>query len=310
MPVMSTAAIRTEGLTKYYGTGRGILDLDLEVAEGEIFGFLGPNGAGKTTTIRLLLDLIRPTRGRATVFGLDAQAASEAVRGLTGYLPGELALWPGLTGRQTLTYLGNLRGGVPAARIDELAARLDLDLTRKFREYSRGNKQKVGLVQAFMHRPRLLILDEPTSGLDPLNQQEFYRLLAEARAGGATVFLSSHILTEVEHSSDRVGIIREGRLVRVAAVGAVMAEGRRHVEVIFAGPPDGAVLAGLRALPGVAGVAVEGARLTCGVLGDLGPLIRWAAEQPVVNFSSQAPTLEDVFLDYYREPAPEPRTDG
>lgn len=299
---MSTAAIRTERLTKYYGRGRGIMDLDLEVAAGEIFGFLGPNGAGKTTTIRLLLDLIRPTRGRAAVFGLDTQADSVAVRTLTGYLPGELALWPGLTGRQTLTYLGNLRGGVPPARIDALAARLDLDLGRKFREYSRGNKQKVGLVQAFMHQPRLLILDEPTSGLDPLNQQAFYSLLVEARAAGATVFLSSHILSEVEHTTDRVGIIREGRLVRVAAVGAVLAEGARRVAVAFAGPPAAAALAGLQALPGVAGVAVAGASLTCRVQGDLGPVIRWAATQPVIHFSSQAPTLEDVFLDYYREP--------
>jgi ABC-2 type transport system ATP-binding protein len=298
----SAPAIQTEGLTKFYGPSRGIVDLDLTVVPGEIFGFLGPNGAGKTTTIRLLMDLIRPTKGRAAVFGLDTQAASVAVRGLVGYLPGELALWPGLTGLQTLTYLGNLRGGVAPEVIGAFAERLALDLTKKFREYSRGNKQKVGLIQAFMHRPRLLILDEPTSGLDPLNQQEFYRMVAEARAGGATVFLSSHILSEVEHIGDRVGIIRDGHMVRLATIGEIAGEKRRRVEITFAEPPGPDVVAGLAALPGVADIQAAGALVSFGVQGDIGPVIRWAAGQPVVNFTSLEPTLEEVFLGYYKEP--------
>ncbi|HUS16469.1 MAG TPA: ABC transporter ATP-binding protein [Chloroflexia bacterium] len=307
-------AIETEGLTKFYGTGRGILDLDLRVERGEIFGFLGPNGAGKTTTIRLLMDLIRPTGGRARVFGHDAQTDSVAVRALSGYLPGEMALWPGLTGLQTLTYLGNLRGGVPPATIAALAERLDLDLTKKFREYSRGNKQKVGLVQAFMHRPRLLILDEPTTGLDPLNQQEFYRLVAEARAAGATVFLSSHILSEVEHIGDRVGIVRDGRLVRVASVREVMAEKRHRVSITFATPPDALARTTLTAVPGVSDVTALGNELHFAAQGDLAPVIRWAAAHPITNLTSHEPTLEEVFLDYYKEPdaatPPEPVAAG
>ncbi|HEX5501701.1 MAG TPA: ABC transporter ATP-binding protein, partial [Thermomicrobiales bacterium] len=213
--------IATEGLTKDYNGARGIRDVTLEVAEGEIFGFLGPNGAGKTTTIRLLMGLLRPTAGSATIGGLDCWAEATAVKRLVGYLPGEFACDPGLTGAQILTYLGNLRGGVDQAYLRRLLERLELDPTKRFRAYSRGNKQKVGLVQAFMHRPRLLVLDEPTGGLDPLNQQTFYDLVAEAHAGGATVFLSSHILPEVEHICHRVGIIREGELVTVDQVAAL-----------------------------------------------------------------------------------------
>ncbi len=297
-------AIRTERLTKWYGPALGIRDLDLTVAEGEVFGFLGPNGAGKTTTIRLLLDLIRPTAGHAWIFGQEVQAASVAVRRGVGYLPGELALWPGLTGKQTLAYLGNLRGGVDAAFVADLAARLGLDLSKKFRDYSRGNKQKVGLIQAFMHRPRLLILDEPTSGLDPLNQQEFYRMLAEARAGGATVFLSSHILSEVEHTSDRVGIVRAGQLVRVAAIADVVAEKRQQIALTLSAPPDPTALAALRAVPGVSNVAAEGSAIQFAVQGDLAGAIRWAGSQPLLTLTSHEPTLEEAFLDYYREPEP------
>ncbi len=298
------AAIRTERLTKWYGPARGISDLDLTVAVGEVFGFLGPNGAGKTTTIRLLLDLIRPTAGRAWIFGQDVQAAGVAVRRQVGYLPGELALWPGLTGRQTLTYLSNLRGSVDPAFVADLAARLGLDLTKKFREYSRGNKQKVGLIQAFMHRPRLLILDEPTSGLDPLNQQEFYRMLAEARAGGATIFLSSHILSEVEHTSDRIGIVRAGQLVRVASVSEVVAEKRQQIALTLSAPADPTALAALRAVPGVSNVAADGNGVQFAVQGDLAGAIRWAGSRPLLTLTSHEPTLEEAFLDYYREPEP------
>jgi ABC-2 type transport system ATP-binding protein len=293
-------AIRTEQLRKFYGTARGIIDLDLTVEEGEVFGFLGPNGAGKTTTIRLLLDLIRPTSGHAQIFGKDVQAESVAIKGLLGYLPGELALWPNLTGWQTLTYLGNLRGGVAPDRIGALAERLQLDLSRKFREYSKGNKQKVGLVQALMHQPRLLILDEPTAGLDPLNQQEFFRILAEARQAGATVFLSSHVLSEVEHTCDRVGIIREGELVRVGRVSDVVSEKVYRVEMVFDVPVDAALRAAFEALPGVDGVQASDSTLNFVVHGVLDAVIKQAAHYPVVSLTSHEPTLEEAFLTYYR----------
>lgn len=210
----AVAAIHTAKLTKYYGSQLGILDLDLDVAEGEIFGFLGPNGAGKTTTIRVLMDLIRPTRGQAAMFGKDAQADSVAVKALVGYLPGELALWPNLTGRQTLTYLGNLRGGVDPKHIEALAERLQLDLSRKFGQYSKGNKQKVGLVQALMHEPRLLILDEPTAGVDVEMRQELWTHLRDLREHErTTVLLTTHYLDEARELCDRLAFIRAGRLI-------------------------------------------------------------------------------------------------
>ena len=209
------AIIRTERLTKSYGEHRGIIDVDLEVQAGEVFGFLGPNGAGKTTTIRTLLDLIRPTSGRAFVFDIETTVDPVAIHRRIGYIPGEFALYDRLTGGQTIEYFGNLRGGVDRAYRDELIKRLDIDTSRKFKEYSKGNKQKVGLVIALQHRPELLVLDEPTSGLDPLVQQSFYELVREAQAEGRTVFLSSHILSEVEKTCDRVAIIRDGVLVKV-----------------------------------------------------------------------------------------------
>ena len=201
------AIIRTERLTKSYGEHRGIIDVDLEVQAGEVFGFLGPNGAGKTTTIRTLLDLIRPTSGRAFVFDIETTEDPVAIHRRIGYIPGEFALYDRLTGGQTIEYFGNLRGGVDRAYRDAIIKRLDIDTSRKFKEYSKGNKQKVGLVIALQHRPELLVLDEPTSGLDPLVQQSFYELVREAQAEGRTVFLSSHILSEVEKTCDRVAII-------------------------------------------------------------------------------------------------------
>jgi ABC-2 type transport system ATP-binding protein len=214
--------IEVAGLTKGYGRKRGITDVSFEVSEGEVFGFLGPNGAGKTTTMRLLMALLYPNAGSARIAGLDCWRQSVDVKRVVGYLPGELALDPNLTGGQILAYFANLRGGVDRAYLDALISRLDLDSTRRFRQYSHGNKQKVGLIQAFMHRPRLLILDEPTSGLDPLNQHEFDRMVTEVRGDGRTVFLSSHILSEVESVCDRVGIIvafDDGRSVRVRSLG-------------------------------------------------------------------------------------------
>ena len=212
------AVIRTERLTKSYGTHRGIVELDLEVQAGEVFGFLGPNGAGKTTTIRTLLDLIRPTSGRAFVFDIETTVDPVAIHRRIGYVPGEFALYDRLTGGQTIEYFGNLRGGVDRTYRDSLIERFDLDPSRRFKEYSKGNKQKVGLVIALQHRPELLVLDEPTSGLDPLMQQSFYALVREAQAEGRSVFLSSHILSEVERTCDRVAIIRDGVLVKVDSV--------------------------------------------------------------------------------------------
>ena len=216
---MGAAAIRTSSLTKDYGAGRGLFELDLQVAEQEVFGYLGPNGAGKTTTIRLLMGMIRPTSGSAYVFGLDCIREAVAVKRRVGYLPGDVPRFGSLTGSEVVAYLGGMRGGIDKARVRSLAERFELDLGRRFREYSSGNKQKLAVVLAFMHKPDLLILDEPASGLDPLNRQEFFALLREARDDGATVFLSSHILSEVEDVCDRVGILRDGRLVRVARIG-------------------------------------------------------------------------------------------
>src|SRR3954451_5847054 len=209
-----TAVIETEKLTKSYGAHRGIADLDLVVNEGEAFGFLGPNGAGKTTTIRTLLDHLRPTSGRARVFGIDTRTDPTSIHRRVGYLPGEFSLYDKLSGGDTIEYFANLRGGVDAAYQADLIDRLEVDPTRKFKEYSKGNKQKIGLVIALQHRPELLILDEPTSGLDPLVQQTFYAVIREAKAEGRTIFLSSHILSEVERTCDRVAIIRDGRLAR------------------------------------------------------------------------------------------------
>ena len=295
----ATSVIRTEKLTKFYGRHRGIEDLDLAVAEGEIFGFLGPNGAGKTTTIRLLMGLIRPTRGQAFIGGKDTQTESVEIMSMVGYLPGEFALWNNLTGWQTLLYLANLRGGIPAERIRAIAERLQLDLSRKMREYSKGNKQKVGLVQAFMHRPRLLVLDEPTGGLDPLNQQEFFKMAAEAREWGATTFLSSHILSEVEHVCDRVGIVREGRLVSVGTVSEVVAEKHYHLELTLEEPAAMAVAEFAR-LPGVSDLEAQESTLRFVVHGTLDPIIKQAARHRVIRLTSHEPTLEEAFLDYYR----------
>lgn len=297
---VQTPAIETQGLTKYYGSARGIEQLDLTVYEGEVFGFLGPNGAGKTTTIRVLMDFIRPTAGHARIFGKDVVAESVAIKAFVGYLPGDLALWNNLTGREILTYLGNLRGGVEPHIIDGFAERLDLDLSRKFREYSRGNRQKVGLVQAFMHRPRLLILDEPTSGLDPLNQQEFFRIVSEVREAGATVFLSSHILSEAEQISDRVGIIREGRLVRVGSVREIVAEKLYRVTLTLGVPAGDEIAQAFGALPSVSQVKATDHTLHFIVHGNVDPVLREAVRYPVVSMTSHEPSLEEAFLAYYR----------
>jgi ABC-2 type transport system ATP-binding protein len=293
-----TAAIRTEHLTKYYGRSRGIVDVDLEVRSGEIFGFLGPNGAGKTTTIRLLLDLIRPTRGRAEALGLDSRRDRIEIHRRVTYLPGEVALYGNLTGLQLLEYLGSLRGGFDRAEVDRLAERLQLDPTVRIKSLSRGNRQKVGLVAALMGRPDLLILDEPTIGLDPFVQLEFERLAREAQLEGRTVFISSHILPEVEHLCDRVGIIREGRLLAVEAVADLKARALRRLRIDFDGPVDPSVFGGL---PGVRDVRVSNGTLTCTVMGSLDALVKTAARYEVRDVRSEETSLEEIFLAYYGE---------
>jgi len=294
-----TALVDVVGLTKHYGRKRGVIDLSFHVVEGEVFGFLGPNGAGKTTTMRLLMALLFPDSGGARIAGLDCWRQSVDVKRVLGYLPGELAFDPNLTGGQILAYYANLRGGVDRAYLERLVSRLDLDVSRRFRHYSHGNKQKVGLIQAFMHRPRLLLLDEPTSGLDPLNQHEFGQMVAEVRGEGRTVFLSSHILSEVESMCDRVGIIRDGRLARVGSVAELKDIKHHDVDLTFTfAPPADA----FREVAGVERVEVlpDGRTLRVRIHGDVDPLIKMAARYPLANFISREPSLEDVFLRFYQ----------
>jgi ABC-2 type transport system ATP-binding protein len=297
-----TAIIETEKLTKSYGPNRGIVELDLEVAEGEVFGFLGPNGAGKTTTIRTLLDHLRPTSGRARIFGIDTTADPVAIHRRLGYLPGEFTLYDRLTGGQTIEFFGNLRGGVDPAYRASLVERLDLDPSRRFKEYSKGNKQKVGLVVAFQHRPELLILDEPTSGLDPLVQQAFYGLVREAQAEGRTVFLSSHVLSEVERTCDRVAIVRDGRLVRTGRVDTLRDLAHHQVELRFA---DAVPTAEFAALPGVSDVVVADHTLRLRVAGPMTPVLQAAARHELLDFLSREPSLEETFLAEYGRQATE-----
>jgi len=290
--------IQTHQLTKSYGKSRGILEVTFDIQEGEVFGFLGPNGAGKTTTMRTLMGLLRGNLGNATIGGLDCWKESTEVKKLVGYLPGEFSVDPGLRGAQIIEYLGHLRGGVDQAYVRSLVERLGLDPSKRFRAYSHGNKQKLGLVQAFMHQPRLLILDEPTSGLDPLNQQEFYKMVAEIHAGGRTVFLSSHILPEVEQTCDRVAIIREGRLVTIDHVSALKAIRQRDVEIAFAAP---ASVEWFKQAADVTNVA-QGAderTLQLVVQGDLAEIIQIAGQHGATNIATHEPSLEEAFLRFY-----------
>ncbi len=296
-----TAIIKTDKLTKHYGGHRGIIELDLEVTEGEVFGFLGPNGSGKTTTIRSLLDLIRPTSGHAFIFGIESSADPVAIHRRIGYLPGEFTLYDRLTGGQTIRYFANLRGGVDAAYQAELIERLDVDPSRRFKEYSKGNKQKIGLVIALQHRPQLLILDEPTSGLDPLVQQTFCALVKEATAEGRTVFMSSHVLGEVERTCDRVAIIKDGRLVKVDRVEAFRDLAHHEVELRFAGPVPIDEFTGL---PGVSEVTAEDHVLRMRVVGPITRVVRAAARHELLDFVSREPSLEETFLALYGQQAP------
>ena len=293
---MIRSVIRAERLTKVYAGSRGILDLSLAVEPGEVFGFLGPNGAGKTTTIRLVLDFIRPTSGRVEVFGLDPRRDGVAIRRRTGYVPGDLRLDERLTPRELCVYFSHLRGG-RGADVAGLAERLDLELDRPIRALSRGNRQKVGLVQAFMHRPDLLVLDEPTAGLDPLVQQSFYELVREVTAEGKTVFLSSHVLSEVQHVADRVALIREGRLVLVESVETLRARAFTHVQATFDEPLPPDAFAALR---GVRELERRGRTAAFAVEGEIDPLVKALGQFRVLALESREAVLEDVFLDLYR----------
>jgi ABC-2 type transport system ATP-binding protein len=292
-------AIRTTRLTKDYGHGRGLFGLDFEVRRGEVLGFLGPNGAGKSTTMRLLLDLIKPTSGSATLLGLDAQAKSLEIRRRVGFLPGELALYPGLSGAAMLDYLAELRGGVDRRVRDTLAERFDADLGRKVGELSTGNRQKLGLIQAFMHEPELMILDEPIAGLDPLVQQSFHALLREVAAQGRTVLLSSHTLSEVERVADRVAILRRGRLVVVDSLARLRAVAVQRLEIEFGGAP--ARVGEIAAVPGVREVAFEGTHLVVAFEGSADALVKALAAHEVRSIRSRDDDLEEIFLRYYRE---------
>jgi ABC-2 type transport system ATP-binding protein len=295
-------AIRAEGLSKRYGRVAALNDLHLEVARGEVVGYLGPNGAGKTTTIRLLLGLIRPSAGRAEIFGLDCQTEAVEAHRRLAYVPGEASLWPSLTGAETLHLLGRVQGRVDPAYRDQLMERFQLDPSKKMRAYSKGNRQKVVLIAALMGRPDLLILDEPTSGLDPLMEQAFRASIDEAKDNGQTVFLSSHILSEVEALCQRVGILRRGELVEIGTLDEMRHLSAVSVEVTLSGQtPIEGVAAEVASLPGVRGVQVEGHRLRFQVQGPMEPLLQVLAPAGVEKLVSREPSLEELFLAYYGE---------
>ncbi len=293
-------AIQIRGLTKSYGKVRALRGIDLDVKRGEIFGFLGPNGAGKTTTIRCLLDMIRPDGGKALLLGLDPQAEPVAVQARSGYLPGEMQFFDNLTVERQLRFFRDMRGSrVDWHYVRQLAERLDLDLKPQIKNLSKGNKQKVGVIQALMHRPELLLLDEPTSGLDPLMQQEVLSLLREANIAGATVFFSSHIMSEVESVAGRVAIIRAGEIVEVAGTESLTHRSLNRLTVRFKTPVETAELV---KLPGVEVLTgVDGCSITLQVRGDMEKLIHALGRLPVLDLETERPSLEEVFLTYYKK---------
>jgi beta-exotoxin I transport system ATP-binding protein len=285
-----------EGLVKHYGKVEAVRGIDLEVKRGEVFGFLGPNGSGKSTTIRCLLGLLRPTAGRIGAFGLDSTRDGVALRRRLTYLPGELRLPERISGRDFVASIGRLRGGFDPARRDQLAERLRLDLHRRLRDLSTGNRRKVALLLAFLFDAELLVLDEPTNGLDPLMQHEFLALVREARAAGATVFLSSHVLSEVQRAADRVAVLRAGKIVAQGTVAELRGQARQRVEVWFATDPPTAELA---ALPGLVNPIVDDHRFTATLSGPIQPLLSLLARQEVSSMLVEEPDLEEAFLDLY-----------
>ena len=291
-------AVRCEGLTKYFGSVHAVEDLSFTVAAGEVVGFLGPNGAGKTTTIRMVLDLIRPTRGRLEVLGVDPRRGGAVLRKRIGYVAGDLAMYNRLTGRQLLEFLAALRETPSLAPAEELAERLGVALDRPIGTLSRGNRQKIGVVQAMAHEPELLVLDEPTSGLDPVAQRTFRLLVRQATARGAAVLLSSHVLSEVQRVADRVAIVRAGRLVTIEPMRDLEAKALRVIEIRFGSPVPHEVFANL---PGVRSVDVEGDLLRASVAGSADALVKTASRYTVESISGHEADLEDVFLAYYSE---------
>jgi ABC-2 type transport system ATP-binding protein len=295
---VSAPVIEAEGLTKFYGRHRDIEDVTFAVAPGEVFGFLGPNGAGKTTTIRALLDLHHPTGGSARLFGLDSRRDSVAIRARLGNLPGDFGFGRQASGREALRLLARLRGVEGIGRAEALAERFHADLERPLGQLSRGNRQKIGLILATFHEPELLIFDEPTSGLDPLMQEEFLALVAEERERGCTVFVSSHDLDEVQRICDRVGMVREGRLIAVERMVDLLGKARRKVTVRLSGPSS---LDDLRALPEVSELAVADEHASFEVAGDFDRVLKALAAHHVTDIEAVHPSLEEVFLGYYRE---------
>jgi ABC-2 type transport system ATP-binding protein len=289
-------AIEVRGLVKRYGRFQALHGVELDVRAGEAFGFIGPNGAGKTTLIRILLDLLRASEGEARVFGLDSRRGARAIHARLGYVPGNLALWEKMTARDALGFLASMRDGAGKERIEPLAARLKLSLDRPIKELSKGNREKVGLIQAFMHEPDLLVLDEPTSGLDPLVQHEVFAMVDAATERGATVFFSSHYLNEVERIADRVGLIREGRMLTVDTVTGLKRRAKRRVDVTFTEPVD---TARLEAVPGVGELRAAPGRVEMTFSGEMRELIGALAEMPVEVLSTPEPDLEEVFLGLY-----------
>ncbi|MGB3411663.1 MAG: ABC transporter ATP-binding protein [Microthrixaceae bacterium] len=297
-----TNAIATDRLTKKYRQVTAVDAIDLEVHTAEVFGFLGPNGAGKSTTIRCLLDLAHPSSGTATILGMDSRRDSIEIRRRTGFLPGDLALYPNLTGQEVIDYFAKLRGGVDPAAIAALAERFDADLSRRCGDYSSGNRQKVGLIQAFMHRPELVILDEPSTGLDPLVQEELHHLILETRSEGRTVFLSSHALSEVDRVADRVGIIRKGRLIEVASMDDLKSKAIRRLDLEFGGDVNAELL---RNVDGVREVTGSGRHFSVAYEGTVDPVLATVMSMGIVNLQSRDADLEEIFLGYYREDSPE-----
>lgn len=293
------SAIVTEDLTKHYGNVRAVVDLNLSIQPGEIFGFLGPNGAGKTTTIRTLLDELRPTAGRASILGLDTHDKTVEIRKHIGYLPGDLAMYPNLTGKDTLTYFANLRNGVDWSYVNQLANRLDADLSKKVGDLSSGNRQKIGLIQAFMNRPEVFIMDEPSSGLDPLIQREFQMMIREEANEGHAVFLSSHTLSEVQRVADRIGIIRHGNLVAVEIVSELKSKAIRRIELDFSTSVESSVF---EAIPGVREVLIEDHRAVFSYDGKMETLLKTVMDQyDLLDIHTQEADLEEIFLTYYHD---------
>ncbi|HET7028733.1 MAG TPA: ABC transporter ATP-binding protein [Candidatus Limnocylindrales bacterium] len=298
MTTADRSAIRVEALRKHYGSLQAVRGIDLDVRHGEVFGFVGPNGAGKSTTIRCLLDLIRPTSGRIEVLGLDPRAQGVEMRSRIAYVPGELRLPERMTSRQLVASIARLRGGLDDRRRDDVVERLGIDLDRRMRDLSTGNRRKVALLLAFAARAELLILDEPTSGLDPLMQHEFIGLVREARAAGTTVFLSSHVLSEVQRAADRVAVLKDGRVVVEGTVDELRGRARQRVEAWFVGeaPADE-----IRAVPGIVDPLIDGRRLAATLSGSPAPLLAILARHPVASLVLEEPDLEDAFLGLYAE---------